>query len=104
MRGNRVVFDPKPPAQVAERCFDFTSLLTEGEELAGAAVEVETYSGEDGLAVDNENIRLDGPRVYADFSGGEDGSIYTVTCFAGTCNGQLFSLAAYLSATKEAVE
>ena len=104
MRGNRVVFTPKPPAQDAERCFDFTSLLDEGEELAAASVEVETFSGTSGLSVDNLEIRLDGPRVFAPFSGGEEGSVYTVTCFAGTCNGQNFSLAAYLAVQKAAVE
>lgn len=103
MQGNRVTFAPKPPVQVAERCFDFTSLLDEGDSIAGAAVQVSVWSGEEGLEVDNETIRLDGPRVYAEFSGGEDGSVYTVVCFGSTCDGQTQSLAAYLSVTKSAV-
>lgn len=104
MRGNRVVLRPKPPAQEAERCFDFTSLLDEGESIEGAAVEISLYSGTAGLSVDNLDLRFDGPRVYAKFDDGEEGSVYTVTCFGSTCNGQTFSLAGYLSVTKAAVE
>lgn len=105
MRSNRVTFQPKPAAQDVVRTFDFTSWLEEGETLAGASVEISVYSGAETfptLQVDLEDLNVDGAIVEAPFSGGELGTVYTVTCFAGTCNGQLFSLAAYLAVSNEA--
>lgn len=103
---NRVVFLAKPQTQDVERIFDFTSLLQEGEELSAAVVDVDIWSGTD-ASPDNildGSATVDGPRVLQKFTGGTLGATYTVTCFAGTCNDQMFSLAAYLSISNEAVE
>jgi hypothetical protein len=96
---NRIVFLPKPVQDDVIRTFDFTSLLDEGESLAAAQVKVQVFSGSDanpsGLLSGQPTI--DGPRVEQKFTAGQLGTVYTATCLAGTCNGQVFSLAAYLS-------
>lgn len=105
MRGNRVVFAGKPSNQDVVRTFDFTSLLTEGEELASAVVEVDVFSGTDAdpeAMIENDLPEIDGLRVNQKFSDGTFGVVYTATCFIGTCNGQVLSLAAYLAVTREA--
>lgn len=102
--GNRVVFEMKPPAEEVERVFDFTSLLAEGETLAAATVEIEVFAGTD---ADPEAMlagepTVDGPRVIQVYREGTLGVVYTTTCYAGTCNGQLHSLAAYLGVLRGA--
>lgn len=96
---NRVVFIPKPVTEDVVRTFDFTSLLEEGESIASAQVEVDVFSGTDAAP---ENLldgdpEFDAVRVEQKFTGGTLGVVYTATCLIGTCNGQVFSLAAYLS-------
>jgi hypothetical protein len=82
-----------------ERIFDFTSLLQEGETLASAVVSASVFSGTDTTP---ENLldgdpEVDGVRVEQKITGGELGTVYTLLCQAGTCNGQVHSLAAYLA-------
>lgn len=103
---NRVVFPVKPLADDVVRVFDFTSLLTEGEELAAATVDVSVYAGTDATpsALLNGSAVIDGPRVEQAFTGGTLGTVYTVTCLAGSCDGQLQSLAAYLAVVEQAEE
>lgn len=104
--GNRVVFAPKPLTEKVERVFDFTSLLGEGEELAAAAVEVDVFSGTDAAPedmLDGDPI-VESPRVTQVFQDGIEGTVYTVRCIAGTCNGQAYSLAAYLDVRRMARE
>jgi len=102
--GNRVIFAAKPLTEDVERTFDFTSILEEGEELAAATVEVSVFSGTDASpsAILAGDPVVDSPRVTQAFQAGVLGTTYTVLCFAGTCNDQLHSLAAYLSVLKGA--
>lgn len=104
--GNRVVFAAKPLTERVERIFDFTSILEEGEELGSAVVTASVFSGTDADAADIVvgTPTIDGPRVIQDFQDGVEGVVYTVLCQAGTCNGQLHSLAAYLAIVKGADE
>jgi hypothetical protein len=100
----RVVFEPKPVDETVERIFDFTSRLSEGESLASAVVTVSVFSGVDAdpAAILSGSPRFDGLRVIQDFIAGEEGTTYTVKCQAGTCNGQVASLAAYLAIAESA--
>ena len=103
---NRVVFQAKPLTEDVIRVFDFTSLLAEGETLAAAVVDVDTFSGVDSSpdAILSGNATVDGPRVSQEFTGGTLGATYTVTCIAGTCNDQQHSLGAYLAVVRGATE
>lgn len=103
---NRVVFPQKQLTAEEEYCFDFISLLQEGETLSAAVVDVDVFSGADADpdAILTDEPRLDGTRVWQEIGGGTLGVVYTVLCLATTCNGQIISLAAFLSIVKDATQ
>ena len=103
---NRVVFAGKPTSEDVVRTFDFTSLLAEGESLAAASLEVSVFSGTDSSPEDilSGVATVSSPRVEQEFTGGVLGTVYSVLCVAGTCNDQVYSLAAYLAVVEGADE
>ncbi len=96
---SNVVLPAKTAGETLRVTFPFLSQLHSGEGILTADVVAEVYSGEDltPQAIVSGPADILGTNVTQDISGGEEGTVYSLTCTVTTDEGQTLAMSGLLT-------
>lgn len=100
---SRVILEGKPPSEIVNEVFNFTSRLAVSETIGSASTVATVYSGTDSAPSDilYGNPTVSGAQVTQRVGGGTLGVVYQLVCTAVTSTGQQLKLTAFLPIVPE---